>query len=148
MLEPHQLPHTQDFFHWHLYRARYTAPTWKSALQCDPIRPSPKTYGWTVRAQHHLQIYWISLPPVPDAVLSWFRVLAPSPSVQLENVAVCLYVPSVLTCANVKTAKILRMKTTKRTAILMRTRLILTPATLYNDVYVENNISVAYSNFM
>ena len=70
MPESHQLPPTQDVFHWHLQRAYYTALTWKSALQCDPIIPSPEGYGWTVSAQNHLQIYWTSLPPAPDAVLN------------------------------------------------------------------------------
>ena len=42
----------------------------KSALQCDPIIPSPEGYEWTVSAQNHLQIYWTSLPPAPDAVLN------------------------------------------------------------------------------
>ena len=70
MPEPHQLPPTHDAFHWHLQRAHYTALTWKSVLQCDPIIPSPEGYGWTVSAQNHLQIYWTSLPPAPDAVLN------------------------------------------------------------------------------
>ena len=48
----------------------YTALTWKSALQCDPIIPSPEGCGWIVSAQYHLQIYWTSLPPAPDAVLN------------------------------------------------------------------------------
>ena len=53
MPEMHQLPPTKDAFRWHL--------TWKLALQCDPVIPSPEGYGWTVSAQNHLQIYWTSL---------------------------------------------------------------------------------------
>ena len=57
MPEPHQLPPTQDAFRCHLQRAHYTALTWKSALKCDPIKPSREGYGWTVSVQNHLQIY-------------------------------------------------------------------------------------------
>ena len=55
--EPHQLPPTQNAFHWHLQRAHSTALTWKSALECDPTVPSPEGYGRTVSVQNHLQIY-------------------------------------------------------------------------------------------
>ena len=130
MPESHQLPPTQDAFHWPLQRAHYKALTWKSALQCDSIIPSPEGYGWTVSAQNHLQIYWTSLPPAPDAVLNMISCACTKSKCAAGGCSCLLYVSSALTSANAKTAKILLMKAATVTKSVMRTRLILTPATL------------------
>ena len=103
----HQLPPTQDAFHRHLQRAHYTALTWKSALQCDPIIPSPEGCGWTVSAQNHLQIYWTSLPPAPDAVLNKILCACTKSKCAAGGyscLSVCLKCTDLCKCKNYKNA--------------------------------------------
>ena len=66
--QSHQLPPTADALRKHVIRANYQAYIWKHSLEPQLSVSNPGGNGWLIQ-EGVLLIDWMSLPPVPSAVM-------------------------------------------------------------------------------
>eukprot|EP00794_Sanderia_malayensis_P002711 gene2711-3133_t len=67
--EPQELPPTSDELYLHWQRVSYCTAIAKSASECNPVIPSPDSYGWKISNENALDVTWMTQKPAAESIL-------------------------------------------------------------------------------
>ena len=63
-----KLPPCVDSLRQHAKRSNYQCAVWSTALESNPIIPSPHGHGWSIN-EDDIDIVWNECYPAPDEIL-------------------------------------------------------------------------------
>ena len=66
--EPDRLPPTKAALHQAILRAHYQLMVWNNDLVPNPVLPSPRGYGWTMKNDEWIPVM-TTLSPAPNAII-------------------------------------------------------------------------------